>query len=101
MASAEDSGGLESREVADLGDSINHLNLVPSSVKDSKPRELADDAPQYFPSPSSSDKVSDDAIDQVDQFLREAIQNPRERLSSEFSPFAHPFCWNVHDIFNP
>ncbi|XP_045828489.1 uncharacterized protein LOC123920272 [Trifolium pratense] len=63
--------------VADLTDSINRLNLIPSSDKDS------DDAPLLSP-PSSSggyNNVSDDVINQVDQFLRDAIQNPRERLS--------------------
>ncbi|KAK7343901.1 hypothetical protein VNO77_13008 [Canavalia gladiata] len=83
--SAEDLGAPESWEVADLDESMNRLNLMLSSNKDSKPLERADDAtspPPPPPPPSSSgDKVSDDVINQVDQFLREAIQNPRERLS--------------------
>lgn len=83
MASAEDSGASSSLEVADLNDSISRLKLNHSSD------EHADDAP-----PSSSDgnnNVSDDAINQVDQFLLDAVQKPRERLSSEFSSF-HIHC---------
>jgi len=64
---------------ADLNKSMNRLNLTISSDKDSNSDEHADDAP--IP-PSSSD-----AINQVDQFLLDAIQNPRQRLTSEFSPF--------------
>lgn len=81
--SSEDLGGApESWEVADLDDSMNRLNLLISSNKDSN----ADGAASpHLPNSSSSsisgDNVSDDAVNQVDQFLREAIQNPRERLS--------------------
>jgi len=84
--SSEDLGGApESWEVADLDDSMNRLNLLISSNKDSN----ADGAASpHLPNSSSSsisgDNVSDDAVNQVDQFLREAIQNPRERLSSKF-----------------
>nr|KYP53009.1 R3H domain-containing protein 2 [Cajanus cajan] len=81
--SAEDLGAPESWEVADLDESMNRLNLMLSSNKDSNPH--ADDAPPPPPPPpppsSSGDTVSDDIVNQVDQFLREAIQNPRERLS--------------------
>lgn len=87
--SADDLGAPESWEVANLDDSMNRLNLILSSNKDSKPDEHADDAtqpPPHSSSPSTSgDKVSDDAVNQVDQFLREAIQNPRERLSGRFT----------------
>ncbi|KAL5139356.1 R3H domain-containing protein 2 [Glycine soja] len=90
--SAEDLGAPESWEVADLDESMNRLNLMVFSNNDSKQphQRLADynddDAPLPPPPPppppsSSCDEVSDDAINQVDQFLREAIQNPRERLS--------------------
>lgn len=81
--SAEDLGAPESWEVADLDESMNRLNLMLSSNKDSNPH--ADDAPPPPPPPpppsSSGDTVSEDIVNQVDQFLREAIQNPRERLS--------------------
>ena len=89
--SAEDFGAPESWEVADLDESMNRLNLMLSSNNDSKQphQRVADDddaMPPPIPPPSSSgDEVSDDAINQVDQFLREAIQNPRERLSSRFT----------------
>ena len=89
--SAEDLGAPESWEVADLDESMNRLNLMVFSNNDSKQphQRLADynddDAPLPPPPSSSCDEVSDDAINQVDQFLREAIQNPRERLSSRFT----------------
>lgn len=65
-----------------------------SPKKNSKSLDVADAAPAYhfssawFPSLSGSaysalDRVSEDAINQVDQFLREALHNPRERLSSK------------------
>lgn len=88
--SSEDLGGApESWEVADLDDSMNRLNLLISSNKDSNAGGGADSS--HLPNSSSSsssisgDNVSDDAVNQVDQFLREAIQNPRERLSSRFT----------------
>ncbi|KAK2457544.1 Single-stranded nucleic acid binding R3H protein [Trifolium repens] len=77
MASSDELSVSPSLPVADLTDSINRLNLIPPSDKDS------DDAPPLSP-PSSNggyNNVSDDVINQVDQFLRDAIQNPRERLS--------------------
>ncbi|GAU23529.1 hypothetical protein TSUD_40080 [Trifolium subterraneum] len=84
--SSDDLGAPESWEVADLDDSMNRLNLLISSNKDSKPHDHAADVASVHPPPPSSssatgDKVFDDAVNLVDQFLREAIQNPRERLS--------------------
>ncbi|KAJ1409313.1 SUZ domain [Sesbania bispinosa] len=79
--SAEDLGAPESWEVADLDESMSRLTLM---LKDSKPHEHVDDTPPPPPPPpssSGSEKVSDDIVNQVDLFLREAIQNPRERLS--------------------
>ncbi|XP_004289571.1 PREDICTED: uncharacterized protein LOC101300576 isoform X7 [Fragaria vesca subsp. vesca] len=51
--------------------------------KDPKPsqQDLINDASSLVSS-ASDDKLSEDALNQVDQFLREALQNPRERLSS-------------------
>lgn len=76
--SAEDSRAApESWEVADLD---NRFKLMLSSDN-----HHADGAtPSAPPSAGAGDSVSDDIINQVDQFLRDAIQNPRERLSSEF-----------------
>ncbi|KAE9619307.1 putative R3H domain, SUZ domain-containing protein [Lupinus albus] len=87
--SADDFGAPDSWEVADLDESMNRLNLILSSSSKIKDSTLSDDsltsssAPSASASSSSStgDKLSDDVINQVDQFLREAIQNPRERLS--------------------
>lgn len=94
--STEDLGAPESWEVADLDDSMNRLNLLISSSKDSKPHDHTDGASPHLPSSSSSttgDKVFDDAVNQVDQFLREAIQNPRERLSGSFACI---YCFNQY-----
>ena len=108
--SAEDLGAPESWEVADLDESMNRLNLLLSSStnkhSNNPNREPANDDDDDGPPPqlpqssssssapsgssscsssssSSGEKVSDDVINQVDQFLREAIQNPRERLSGK------------------
>ncbi|KAE8683220.1 pentatricopeptide repeat-containing protein [Hibiscus syriacus] len=71
----EDLGAPDSWEVADLDATMSRLML--SSNKESKP-----DFPDSASSGSSDEKVvSEDSINQVDQFLRDAIQNPRERLS--------------------
>ncbi|CAL0321259.1 unnamed protein product [Lupinus luteus] len=88
--SAEDLGAPESWEVADLDESMNRFNLMLSSSSSSNNNNdsnISDDSAlssSSAPSGSASstrDKLYDDAINQVDQFLREAIQNPRERLS--------------------
>lgn len=89
----EDLGAPDSWEVADLDESVSRLML--SSKKDSMPaQELSDGSASasalFSSSPSSSatnsapgggEDAFDDVINQVDQFLREALQNPRERLS--------------------
>ncbi|KAJ7974899.1 putative R3h domain containing protein [Quillaja saponaria] len=78
--SAEDHRAPESWEAADLDASMSQLML--SSNKDSKAQELAEaSASSASTSTSSSAVASEDVINQIDQFLREAIQNPRERLS--------------------
>lgn len=80
----EDLGAPESWEVADLDATMSRLML--SSNKESKP-EFSDATSSASASASASPEeekgVSEDAINEVDQFLREAIQNPRERLSSK------------------
>ncbi|CAB4268825.1 unnamed protein product [Prunus armeniaca] len=75
----EDLGAPESWEVAGLDEAMNRLML--SSNKDSKPQDLNDVSPLVSSASDASDKFSEDALNQVDQFLREALQNPRERLS--------------------
>ncbi|KAJ4970901.1 hypothetical protein NE237_004000 [Protea cynaroides] len=103
--SEEDIGAPDSWEVADLDESMRRLIVSPknNSTVSSLPRisssEFAsgDDrtsaataagvASSSASASSSSvgseriDGVSEDVISQVDQFLREALQNPRERLS--------------------
>ena len=81
-SAAEDLGAPESWEVADLDASVSRLML--DTKKDSGDAPASEDS-----SLSSSahgglgEKDSEDAVSQVDQFLREALQNPRERLSSK------------------
>lgn len=85
---AEDAGAPESWEVADLDESMRRLLL---SSKEPNVHDLGGDgsggggggAGSAASAPLHQEKVAEDALGQVDQFLREALQNPRERLSSE------------------
>ncbi|KAG5237864.1 R3H domain-containing protein [Salix suchowensis] len=76
----DDLGAPESWEVADLDETMSRLLLN----KDSKQHQQQPQD-QLARSGSGSfgpgEKVADDVINHVDQFLREALQNPRERLS--------------------
>ncbi|RVW36963.1 hypothetical protein CK203_034823 [Vitis vinifera] len=93
--SADDLGAPESWEVADLDESMSRLMLSSSSSKKdssssssldaSVPASASASAPALSSSsvPVGSGMISEDSVNQVDQFLREALQNPRERLSSE------------------
>lgn len=87
----DDLGAPESWEVADLDETMSRLLLN----KDSKQHQQQPQD-QLARSGSGSfgpgEKVADDVINHVDQFLREALQNPRERLSSEF--FSPLLCVN-------
>lgn len=100
--STDDYGAPDSWEVADLDAAMTKLIL--SCKKDSSERVDAGFA-EASPSSASSSAAasssssslpssagverdggaSEDVINQVDQFLREALQNPRERLSSKLS----------------
>ncbi|KAG7032009.1 R3H domain-containing protein 2 [Cucurbita argyrosperma subsp. argyrosperma] len=94
-SAVEDLGAPESWEVANLDEAMSRLMLPSSSpTKNSKSLDnsLDDAAPAShfssasFPSlPSSAsstiDRVPEDVVNQVDQFLLEALHNPRERLS--------------------
>lgn len=78
----EDLGAPESWEVADLDATMSRLML--SSKKESN--QEFDDVPSSAAAASGSsapsEKVfSEELVNQVDEFLREAIQNPRERVS--------------------
>ncbi|GLT33118.1 hypothetical protein SLA2020_475190 [Shorea laevis] len=81
----EDLGAPESWEVTDLDATMSRLML--SSKKESKQEfDDASSSAAALPSASGSSAsyekvISEDLINPVDQFLREAIQNPRERLS--------------------
>ncbi|VFQ81290.1 unnamed protein product [Cuscuta campestris] len=88
-ASAVDDLGAapESWEVADVDASMRRLMLSSSKKNSGSQSELDDSsvsAPNSASALSSSSPaldLSEDAINSVDQFLREALQNPRERLS--------------------
>lgn len=80
---ADDLGAPESWEVADLDATMTRLGISsPSSSKldsNSFPPDLTDSADTAAAAVSP-----DELFNQVDQFLREAIHNPRERLSSKY-----------------
>ncbi|KAF7147052.1 hypothetical protein RHSIM_Rhsim03G0099800 [Rhododendron simsii] len=96
--SVEDLGAPpDSWEVADLEATVGRLILSSSSSskKDSSSAPLSNAPPPLSSSSSSSSSssasrdgsgqriggVAEDVVNSVDQFLREALQNPRERLS--------------------
>ncbi|XP_050209870.1 uncharacterized protein LOC126660419 [Mercurialis annua] len=75
----QDLGAPESWEVADLDETMSRLMLNKNKMNN-QVQELPRDSP--LNSASSSGSCSgEDLNNQVDQFLREALQNPRERLS--------------------
>eukprot|EP00262_Sarcandra_glabra_P005134 TRINITY_DN16467_c0_g1_i1.p1 TRINITY_DN16467_c0_g1~~TRINITY_DN16467_c0_g1_i1.p1 ORF type:complete len:516 (+),score=98.74 TRINITY_DN16467_c0_g1_i1:260-1807(+) len=88
----------DSWEVADLDESMGKLMVSSSSSSSNNnkktttsPSEFAEDSAAAAPASSSSSNTaeqglglgfSDDvSVNQLDQFLREALQNPRERVS--------------------
>ncbi|KAF8403265.1 hypothetical protein HHK36_011366 [Tetracentron sinense] len=85
----------DSWEMADLKDSMSLLmvtckkNATPSSSSGFTASEFVDDFATAAAAATASSSVgveraggvSEDVVNQVDQFLREALQNPRERLS--------------------
>ncbi|KAJ4823402.1 hypothetical protein Tsubulata_032420 [Turnera subulata] len=89
-SAVEDLGAPESWEVADLDETMGRLLLKDSKKNDTistakQQQELPDSGPGSSPAAaaasSASDKFPEDVVNQVDQFLRDALQNPRERLS--------------------
>lgn len=81
LASADD--GPESWEVADVEASMRRLMLP--SRKESSNNVSSNKQEERVEESAPGLGVSENLINTVDQFLREAIQNPRERLSGEFS----------------
>ncbi|XP_068658939.1 uncharacterized protein [Aristolochia californica] len=103
--SVEDAGAPDSWELADLDGSMSRLmvsckkttspssNFTASDFIEESPLKLVDSSSSScFSLPSSTPSTSqlasernggfsEDLLNQVDQFLREALQNPRERLS--------------------
>ncbi|XP_075484008.1 uncharacterized protein LOC142524126 isoform X1 [Primulina tabacum] len=72
----------ESWEVADVDASVRRLMI--SSRKDSSSTNTSSSQPEIAEgSGLVSGSGKEDLIQSVDQFLREAIQNPRERLSED------------------
>ncbi|KAL4182575.1 hypothetical protein AMTRI_Chr11g93970 [Amborella trichopoda] len=84
--SVDDNGAPDSWELADLDESMKRLLVACNNRSSSSSQAPENDFPassvpvQATSMPSSSE-FSDDSLNQVDQFLREALQNPRERLS--------------------
>lgn len=84
MATSEDFGALpESWEVADVDASMRRL-MLSSSKNDAVSSNSLVSTRSEKGDISPSIGVSEDLVNSVDQFLREALQNPRERLSGEF-----------------
>ncbi|PKA62381.1 hypothetical protein AXF42_Ash009266 [Apostasia shenzhenica] len=99
--SADDLGAPDSWESADLDEAMSRLMVSSKKSSDSflsfqpLPQEFPEDAPSLPPAAAgtcatvgtSSFSVerrcsaSEDELNQVDQFLREALEKPRERLS--------------------
>ncbi|KAJ6983533.1 uncharacterized protein [Populus alba] len=78
----DDLGAPESWEVADLDETMSRLLLnKDSKQQQQQPQDHLARSGSGSGSLGSGEKVTDDVINQVDQFLREALQNPRERLS--------------------
>lgn len=90
---ADDVGAPESWEVADLDESMSRLLL--STSNNDKDKDCTKSTHDQLADASVAvgcgvyKKVDDDVINQVDQFLREALQNPRERLSGKCT-----FIWD-------
>ncbi|WCJ19081.1 Single-stranded nucleic acid binding R3H protein [Euphorbia peplus] len=82
-SAVEDLGAPESWEVADLDHTMSRLMLKDSNSNSKLPplEPSSSDPSVWSSSFASLDKLSDDLLNQVDQFLREALHNPRERLS--------------------
>ncbi|KAK1311268.1 hypothetical protein QJS10_CPA08g01506 [Acorus calamus] len=82
--SADDAGAPESWELADLDETMKRLAVSDSSSSSKKkigPPSPPSPDPFEEPPAEVDGGVSEDVVNQVDQFLREALQNPRERLS--------------------
>ncbi|KAF8021820.1 hypothetical protein BT93_G2073 [Corymbia citriodora subsp. variegata] len=79
----EDAGAPESWEVVDVDESMRRLMLSSKEPNAQDPDAGGGGGPgaPAPPAPEKPEKVTEDALSQVDQFLREALQNPRERLS--------------------
>jgi hypothetical protein len=76
----------DSWETADLEESVNRLLI--SSRKSSPTSRDSDSPPPPSPPPTAAAtyppvRSAEEKIAQVDQFLREALEKPRERISGE------------------
>ncbi|KAK3422151.1 hypothetical protein EUGRSUZ_G02696 [Eucalyptus grandis] len=79
---AEDAVAPESWEVADVDETMRRLLLSAKEPNAQDPGGGGSGSAPPATSPSAPpEKVTEDALSQVDQFLREALENPRERLS--------------------
>lgn len=80
----DEEGGPESWEMADLEESMKNL-MAPSKCSSGLHGEecntIASEVSFMSANPSGAAKT----VGEVDGFLREALQNPRDRLTSELS----------------
>ncbi|KAL2650093.1 hypothetical protein R1flu_018221 [Riccia fluitans] len=82
----EDGGAPESWEMADLEESMKNLISSSKCLSVSRPgdgecEDSADDLERSASASSESASGAARTVDQVDGFLREALQNPRDRLT--------------------
>lgn len=92
--SAGDPGAPDSWEMADLDASMSRLLLSSKKGSALSPSQEAEEEEEAaaaldttrasLASVDGAEGVPLDAVDQVDQFLREALEKPRERLASNF-----------------
>ncbi|XP_051119993.1 uncharacterized protein LOC127243843 [Andrographis paniculata] len=78
-SSADD--GPESWEIADVDASMRRLMLTSRKDSNNKQEETAEGSGVSSAVGKGSNGPTEDLINSVDNFLREAIQNPRERVS--------------------
>lgn len=89
--SVDEIGAPDSWEMADIDERMSRLMILSSKKPSASQSPSHDEAPTTASSATavvavSGDRaggISEEALNQVDQFLREALEKPRERLSSK------------------
>ena len=83
-------------ELRDLEQRMNKL-LAPEPAGAEAIESLQEESARVSSSPAN--EGLGDVMNQVDQFLRDALQNPRERLTSECLFLFAPFTFRVFNFF--